>query len=281
VIGAESSERYELEMAATRLDGWELEPLIDHLTRRLTEPFVSLHNELRVRGLLAQALGMAGRSAEAVVVREANLALHDLSEELGRTRAGTLCYLVLDSALAGEHAASERWREKLVQAIRPGDDHQWRYAAMVIIRSLVLAGRNAEAIRFAIGRRTIAGVCAPTSVITFVNDTSPVTTHPEVSTLRALLRAARQRGDRARLEPWVSRLRVEEPLTGLLAWIHSVARLERSLADDELGRPDDAASTRATARSTMRSAHAAACLAHAALLADNTALSPNIDRIWY
>lgn len=225
-LGSELRERLELEPILVAIDRFELEEAEARLRRRLDDPFASLLNELRVRGMLAQVVAMQGRHTEAVALRTQNLALHDLSEHLDRTRVGTLCYLALDSALSGDATAFEHHARAALERTAPSDERQGRYTAAAVVRGLVALERDDEALAWAREQRPWASH-PPPSAVAWVRTDSPIRTHPEVSIVRALAAAARRVGDAAWAERFVDRVVVEpQGPNDLVAWLAGLVWVE-------------------------------------------------------
>jgi len=270
IVGMQEVERYELELWLTSMDEFVLAPAIDALEDRLRAPFLSAHNELRCRGMLAQALAMCHRLDDALAIRERNLALHDASEELASARAGTLVYLALDSARAGRADAFDRWAEELVRATR--DEHQWRYSAYALVRGAVALGRFRHAIEWSNGSVALFGARAPIALSHLVRGEASITTHPESSIARALVRALRVNGDAT----GALRVAARAPLDGggLEAWLRVLVHVEADLM-----RRGDAP---ATAAEALRRAHARATAHHARLCdPDPRVREQELDRVFY
>lgn len=283
VVGAEAAERYELECWLSAMDAFELETVRPTLEDRLREPFLSLRNELRCRGMLAQVLGMSGSFSEAVLVRTANLPLHDRSEDLRAGRAGTLCPLALDAARAGDLAGFDGFATEAVRATHASDAQQARYSAAAVVRGLVALGRGREALAWAQNQSTFAGVRPFESLSTLWGSAESISTHPEVSTARALCRALRREGEPARAFALAQRV-VAPPGDGvdLVAWLALLARLEGALAQFDLH--DDAwRDVLSSTRSFMTARHPAATRFHHDLIGAETPdlLEAAIDRVWY
>jgi hypothetical protein len=268
VIGAEAAERYELECWATALDDFRVEETIAALSARLAEPFLKLRNELRCRGMLAQAVSMAGRFAEAARLRAENLPLHQRSDALRKVAPATHGYLALDAAWAGDAPTFEAESRAMLEATRPGDEAQERYDAAVMVRGLGALDRHAEALSWARAHTTLFA------------RRGPLGAHPEPTTARALGRALRRVGAPREALALLDRVRGGGP--GLAGFCAAVAALEGSLAQDDLGEREEAAARRARARQTLLAAHPAGARWHAALFdAEGEALERAIDRVWY
>lgn len=278
-LGGDAAERYELECWLSSMDAFRIEEAIDALRSRLTAPFLSAHNEVRCRGMLAQALGMAGRHVEAVATRAPNVELQTRSEALRAVLPGTYCYLTLDSAKAGDDAGFTRWAETLFEATRPGDETQWRFAAAAAIRGLVALNRNDEALEWAYDRRLLFGRRVPAGVVQAVGGVEAVSSHPETSILRAVARAHRRRGEAAEALAFAQRVPVETE--DLLGWLCALVHLEAELAGEESGAAG-AASRLMEMQRRLTSLHEAATSFHRELSTTRgAALEAAIDRVWY
>ena len=280
VIGAEAAERYELECWATTLDDFRVDEVVDALRDRLSRPFLKLRNELRCRGLLAQATAMAGRFAEAVAIREANLPLHDKSDALRKIAPATHAHLALDAARAGDSATFERHVLAMRDATRHGDDAQERFNAAAVVRGLVALGRPREALAFARDERRYADVRPPPSIVRLARGSAPIDGHPEVSVARALCRALRRESD-----PRAAVLladRVTKHAAGLAGFCAALVDLEASLALDDAGDGDASRARRIAARAALSGAHEGASRHHAALLvSEGRALEAAISVAYY
>ena len=280
VVGAETAERYDLEVWLTAMDEFRLEEARAAAVRRLNEPFLSMRNELRCRGMLAQVLAMQGELEEAVSVREGNLALHALSDDLARVLPGTLVYLALDSARAGDAARFEHHAHRLLRATPPGDANQWRYTAYAIVRSLVALGRYEEAISWTSGAASFDGTPAPPATIELLRGHTPITNHPEMTMVRALVRALRRTSSAAKALALGAR--VSAPTgSGLVAWLAALVELEVALAERALGHAGYAARI-ARVRAALPALHDGATAYHAALLTcTESELEGELDRVFY
>ncbi|HEU4407051.1 MAG TPA: hypothetical protein VFS43_17415 [Polyangiaceae bacterium] len=283
VIGGEAAERFELECWATAIDQFRLGEATRALEARLGAPFLKLRNELRCRGMLAQALSMAGRHREALAVRRGNLPLHERSEALRKVLPATLCHLALDAARSGEADAFERLVLDLEAATRPGDEAQRRFNAAALVRGLVALGRHELALGWARDERRAFGQRAPVSLARAASGAAPTAEQPEASALRALARALRRTGrpaDAARLGE--AALAAAEGLDDLYGWVARLSGLEAALALAELGDEAGAASTLRRVRAALPALHPAATRHHAPLLdASGARLEVELDRVWY
>jgi hypothetical protein len=278
-LGGDAAERYELECRLSAMDEFRIDESIEVLTRRVEEPFLNAHNEVRCRGMLAQALGMAGRYRDAVAARHPNVVLQGGSESLRAVLPGTYCYLALDSARAGDARGFESFAERVCTTTRPGDENQWRFDAAAIIRGLVALGRHGEAIAWAQDRCRLFGHRIPAYIARAVSGST--TGHPETSILRALARAYRRIGDAAGAVAIGRRVPRVDAGSNLIAWLAALVHLEAALAAEELG--DRSASGRiADLAADLPRLHADASRFHADLIvARGSDLERAIDRVWY
>jgi len=280
-VGAELAERYELEALSTSLSRHEVHAVIDALNARLRRPFLSVHNELRARGLLAFALGVAGDSRGALATREDNLPLHDLGSELAASRPFTLCYLAYDAARVGDVAAFERYAARLCQETAPGDGKQWRYNAMALIRGLVALGRDDDALAWAEDRARYAGARSPASLcLLLTEEATAIEAHPEVGTVRGLVRALGRSGrleDARRLSD-----RIPREGDGLIGWLRGLVHLELATQLFAAGWAGEAADQAAAARRQMARAEPAASVFHRPLIdRPLDELAAGVDGVWY
>lgn len=272
-LGGDAAERYELEYWLSVMDGFRIPEAIAALRARLEAPFLNVHNEVRCRGMLAQALGMAGRHAEAVTARAPNVPLQERSEALRAVLPGTYCYLTLDSAKAGDGPGFDRWTEALFDATRPGDETQWRFSAAAVVRGLVALGRYDEALDWVLDRRRLFGERVPAHVARAVTTDDPVASHPETSLLRAVARAQRRVGAPAAAIALAERVPVKTK--DLLGWLCALVHLEAGLASEDAVRLTET-------QACLTELHPAATDHHAALTtARGPALERAIDLVWY
>ena len=283
VIGGEAAERYQLECWATELDQFRLDKAVAQLRERLARPFLKLRNELRCRGMLAQGLAMGGRFTEAVAVRSQNLALHDRSDALGAVRPATLCHLALDAALGGDGPAFETNVVALRDATRPGDETQWRFNATAMVRGLVALGRYGSALDFCRDHLSVLGCRVPATLALAAAGSTLTVTAPEISALRALVRALRRLGraeDAVRMGAHGVEAAGEPP--ELFGWMTALLQLEVALARHEQGGHAEAERATAIAQASLQRLHPAATKQHAGLLSSSARdREAELDRVWY
>jgi len=283
-IGEESSERYELECWATELDQYRIEEATRALRARLARPFLKLRNELRCRGMLALGLAMKGDYAESVRVREANLALHDRSDALGKIRPLTLCMLALDAGLGRNAAVFERSVIAVGAATRPGDEQQWRYNAMAIVRGLVALGRHEEAIAFANDESRAFDCRAPATLVMAARGEAKSITAPEIAALRALVRAYRKSNrvaDAVRVGRQATKAASAES-EDLFGWMAALLNLEVALAESEASHHEESESRTREAWDSLNRTHKEATTFHATLLDPNPAKRESeLGRVFY
>ena len=283
VLGAEAVERYELECWATALDDFRVAEVIAALEARLEAPFLKLRNELRCRGMLAQAVGMDGRFAEAARLRAGNLPLHARSDALRKIAPATHAYVALDAARAGDAETFAREARAMGEATRPGDEVQERFNAAVVVRGLVALGRHDEALGWVRDEARVFELRAPSWLVRLQRGGAVIETHPEVSVVRALCRALRRTGSARAAAALAERVPQEwRAGAGLAGWCALLVGLEAALALEELGEQGAARVRREAAREGLWRAHPAATRHHAELLeAEGERLERALDRVWY
>ena len=274
-LGADLTERYELESYCTALDRFRLHDTIEATRQRLTRPFTKSRNELRCRGMLAQGLAMSGKFEEALAVRRESLSLHAHSEALRRQLPATLCHLTLDAALAGDAGLFDAYAHQLCQATLPGDEPQRRFNAATLVRGMVQLERCERAIAWAHGESRLYDVQAPATLV-LATHAPLVVTAPEVSAMRALVRALR-RVDRLPEAIALAAQVADATMHArdLFGWTAGLVRLERALIH-----PD--AALLARAQENLVAQHPEATEAHARLLSkDVVTIEQELDRVWY
>lgn len=276
VIGEEASERYDLECWATELDQYRLDHATRALRERLSRPFLKLRNELRCRGMLAQGLAMQGDVAAAVALREENLELHDRSDALRKIRPVTLCLLTLDAGLARDEERFDRHRGSLAAATKAGDELQGRYNAAAIVRGLVALGRYEAAVRFCRDD-------APQTLLLAASGSVSAITAPEITALRALVRALRRLGRREQaMSIGVKAVSAAGKPPELFGWMAGLLGVEVALAFQDAGtRQEEAESRMRDARALLGASHREATRFHHRLLATAADAEQELDRIWY
>lgn len=278
-MGRDVAEHVELQYHLGRMDLFDLDRSITALERHVAAGLSSVSNEIRYRGALAQALGMAGRVREALEIRSANVALHEVSSEAARDRAGTHVYLALDAARIGDETRFRHEIREMVRYTRPGDDVQLRFDAAAWCRGLVLLGHHAEAIAW-LERGDEAGVLSvPRSIERARGERHEVTTHPEVSLVRALVRALGHSGRQQEALEWAERVRPPAD-GGLVAFLAHLVHLEASRFERDVD-PISSADRAHRARLGLRRSHAGAARFHPALFRTDDALGHALDSVWY
>lgn len=280
-FGMDVAEQVELHFYLGRMDLFDLDATIDALRQRVGTGFSTVANEIRFRGALAQALGMAGRLEEAIVERRHNLPLHARSSDAARDRAGTHVYLALDSARIGDEAAFRSHVTAMLGATRAGDEIQLRYDAAAYARGLVALGRFAEAIAWFERRDASSDLPVPAELERAIAHGETVGSHPEVGIVRALVRALGRVGRPEDALELADRV-VVPPEAGLVGFLGHLVRLEAAVVEGTMGRTGDLHRHAAAARAGLRGSHEEASRYHAALFdSEGPALEAAIDAVWY
>lgn len=282
VIGAEAAERYELEIWSTALDDFRVEEAEAALSTRLAQPFLKLRNELRCRGMLAQAVGMTGRFAEAARIRAGNLPLHARSDALRKVAPATHGPLALDAARAGDAETFTAQIRAMIDATSPGDDTQERFNASALIRGLAALGRHEEALAWVRDEARIFAARVPSPLARLYRGHGPVEADPELRTWRALCRSLRRAGQPREAMAQADRALFQETAGALAGFFALLVGLEGALALEELGDHEGAAERLRAAREALARVHPGAIRHHADLLqGSSAALEEAIDRVWY
>ncbi|MET0341536.1 MAG: S16 family serine protease [Polyangiales bacterium] len=275
-IGRERAEHYDLFPILAAMDRFEIDDAIAALEALVRQPFQSYANKLRYQGALAQAYGMRGDYADAVRMRTRNLALHPETDELAAMEAGTRCCLAVDSARAGFARDFDEHAQRLGALSPQSDAHQATFNASATIRGLVALGEHARAVAFASGAEAF-GWYAPENVQALVHGTAPISTHPDVSTARALCRAYRRLGEPDRAIAIADRACTSDDTAGgLVRWVVELLALEGTLARAE---PE---ALQSEIRARMQRWHPAASAFHASLMtATASDLEIALSGVWY
>lgn len=276
-LGASLRETLELHYWLGRMDLFALDAAREGLERMLARGIAEPMNEIRVRGALAQALGMAGAFEEAYETRRKNLTLHALSAECAKGAPGTLSVLALDAARIGRAREFDAHLAEFT-ARHPGDVASVAFGASAFVRGSVLLGRFQDVASWFDAKGTMA--CPFPRALADGITTRALTSHPEVSLVRALVRALGELGradDALALAACVVPER--DSLRGFLAHLVDI---EAGMVAVAAGRRDEGAARIASAQVAIRAAHGAAVAHHEDLLADDPrVLRRAIDRVWY
>jgi tetratricopeptide (TPR) repeat protein len=278
-IGAQTLETFEIEYFATAMDLFAFDGLESDLRVRLEKPFLATHNMVRCNGVLAQLLSTLGRHEEAVRLRWSNLELQTASEAMCQEIPRTLACLAYESARGGMQEQFEAAVHALFEKTMPGDTHQARYNLCAVARGLVLLDRHAELLEWGQGGRELFGRPADGALRDLLGDRegAPVERHPEVSTVRAIVRALRRAGEFEKAARIACRVQHCESGQGdLVQWLAALVEVERALALSDAGEKDLAVSVLASAARKLRACHAHAARFHAALVA--AVEKPRLDR---
>jgi hypothetical protein len=234
VLGRTDVEVFEMETLSTAVDEFDYKLLEPALRDRLEQPFATLHNQVRCRGMLAQVLASTRRAAEALELRLENLKVQHLSEAMSAEIPQTLCYITWTAACAGDRGAFDEAAHRLLAEARPGDVHQERYTGSALIRGLVRLGRDREALDWATGDLELWGHGVYQGVLDLLEGSDTIVSHPEVSTARALIRALRRTGSPDRALPLSARVTAPEDQP-LVAWLAELANIEEGLTRWSMG----------------------------------------------
>ncbi len=270
-IGSQAVETLEMEAFATEMDLFALAGLERDLRARLKRPFLADHNRVRCQGMLAQLLSTAGRHEEAVRLRQSNLAIQGASETMRREMARTLACLAYEAARGGMADLFEKTVLDLFDKTEPGDTLQARYNLCAVARGLVLLGRHSDLLDWGRDRARLYGQSPdPHLVRLLAGGTGRMgLTHPEVSTLRAVVRALRKTRELPMAIALASSLDLDIPRKGdLIYWLGVLVEVERALAFNDADQKDEARATLASAAEKLKSSHPQAAQYYSTLLTE-------------
>lgn len=270
-IGRQAVETFEMEAFATEMDLFAFESLEPALRARLREPFLADHNKVRCQGMLAQLLSTVGRHEEAVRLRQSNLAIQKASEAMRREIPRTLACLAYESARGGMADRFEKTVADLFEGTAPGDSVQVRYNLCAVARGLTILGRHRDLLDWGHGRSRLWERIADPELVRLV--TGEVVrfqpTHPEVSTLRAVVRALRRAGEYDRAIELASGLELgDRGRADLVYWLAALVAVEWALALSDSGRTGEAQRVIALATERLKSYHPQAAGFYSALLSE-------------
>jgi len=293
-VGRQAVETLEMEAFATEMDLFALEGLETELRARLRQPFLSDHNKVRCQGMLAQLLSTVGLHDEAVRLRQSNLAIQTANEAMKHEIPRTLACLAYESARGGMADLFEKTVSDLFDKTDPGDALQSRYNLCAVARGLVLLGRHMDLLDWARGRVRLWEQQPNPNLVRLVSgETSKIeATHPEVSLVRALVRALRRSGDLDRALALASSLQIGIPAKDdLVYWLAALIQVEGALALNDSGQKREAQAVLASAVDKLKISHALATQFYSLLLAEveNATLGDEsvkkieigLDRVYY
>ena len=272
-----------IQSLSTRIDQYEFSETEEILTNWLEDErsfFIDPRHRTAARGMLAQICAMTGRLHQAVEVRRKSLDDHHKTERLRSEIPRTLAYLSLDAARAGMADDFTQFATKLAKVTPPGHLDQWRYNVSSIVRGLVALGRDKEAIDWLLGDCTFHGYDAPLPVRKRVLS-GQVETHPEVTTVRALVRAYRKTFALGRAVEAAERVRsFDTAQPNLISWLAELPSFEVALCYRAQGDNERAEAILRDARARLPKLHPEATAHHHGLVDDDD-VEAAIDRVWY
>lgn len=270
-VGRQAVETFEMEAFATAMDLFSFEGLEKALGERVRQPFLADHNKVRCQGLLAQLLSTVGRHAEAVILRQSNLSIQKANEAMRREIPRTLACLAYESARGGMADLFEKTVRELFDKTEKDDTLQARYNLCAVARGLVLLGRHMDLLDWARGRTRLWKQKPDLNLMRLVSgETSKiVATHPEVSLVRAFVRALRRAGEHDRAAALGASFQMGIPQRDdLVYWLAVLAQVEGALALNESGRKREAQALLALAAVNLKTSHPWAARFYGSLLSE-------------
>lgn len=268
-VGRQAVETFEMEAFATEMDLFALESLEPALRARLREPFLADHNKVRCQGMLAQLLSTVGRHDEAVCLRRSNVVIQKGNEAMSQEIPRTLACLAYESARGGMAGLFESTVADLLEITTPDDLLQARYNLCAVARGLVLLGRHRELVDWGRNRLRIWGRSPDPELTRLVTGETarlqPM--HPEVSTLRAVVRALRRIRELERAVEIASGLELgDRRKDDLVYWLAGLVEVEQALALNDSGREEEAQAVIASAAEKLGRSQPHAARFYSALL---------------
>ena len=254
VLGMETLETLEVEHFATVMDLYDLMRLEQHLRNRLHRPFCSAHNRVRCQGMLAQLLSTVGRYEEALPLREENLLTQERTEAMRHEIPRTLACLTYEAARAGRREIFECCAAELLQKTLQGDEHQARYNRCAIARGLTLLGQHDLLLHWIRGEETLFRTGPDFGLRSLLEPGGTVRGYPDVSTVRALVRALRRSGNSEAAVKAGARIQANRR-EGLIRWLSNLVEVETALAQLDLGQAKEASLRLSSAVRSLRSCH--------------------------
>jgi hypothetical protein len=257
-LDAAKREELDLDVRNTALDFFEFDEPIAWLRERARRPFVSLQNELMLRGTLSRALAMKGLVQEALAERRAVLTLHDQDDALARDLGRSLTDLILLAGMAKERAALDDALARCKQAgLTPSP-----WTTHAIVRAHVLLGHE-EAVAAWNDGRTLP-FALPFGEAIGCLDGQKRGRHPIASTIRAVVRALRRCGRGEEAAALAASMSVAGH--GLEEWVARTCDLEGVLALRAIGRLEEAEELLDRTRTALRESSPSASRHHHRLL---------------
>lgn len=293
-VGRQAVETFEMEAFATEMDLFALEGLESDLRDRLRQPFLADHNKVRCQGMLAQLLSTVCHHGEAVRLRQSNLGIQKANEEMKREIPRTLACLAYEAARGGMADLFEKTVWDLYDKTEPGDAFQARYNLCAVARGLVLLGCHMDLLAWACGRSRLWKQNPDQNLVRLVSgETGEIkATHPEVSLVRAVVRALRRAGELDRAVGLGSVLSIGIPeKDDLVYWLAVLVEVEGALALNDSGRKREARDALSSAAEKLRTCHPGATRFYGSLLSavGNSTLEAEsvkrieieLDRVYY
>lgn len=227
-LDALACQEMEVQILATELDLFPGPEFRERCTASLARQS-DMHNRIRVRGLLAKFESMNGNSSHSIQLRQENLKTHEKKSSLHPEKPFTLCHLVWECARAGEAGLFERYANELAELSASDDQKQWSYNHHALTAGAALLHQHKVYWHYlrTPGRQFLG---AGNFLKEFFSSDATVTGHPNISTLRALIRICRRMGQIDEAVRLGRRFHVEVRPGDLTQWLFVTCGIERDLA---------------------------------------------------
>ena len=225
--GLTQNERAQLQLKflANQRDFYHMDGIVAELHSTLSSPNLDKPIQIEAQALLAMCLSITNDYGRAVELREQNLALQrQLGDKCKNDIGRTLCDLVLESARAGLPDKYDKYARELNET---GNSQDYNDRALCL--GAVYLGKLSELHAY-LTSQSDSYPCLTPSLRSYLKYTLPVTNHPQISTLRALIRACRKCEDWKNAELLGSRCREDLVLEPHVRFLAVLCGLERDLA---------------------------------------------------
>jgi len=237
-LDPEHVQEIEIQLLATTLDSFPGNWYATAIRQHLKDPKLRWPNRIRLQGLLAMYESMCGNGAEAVRLREENIRIHAQRSDLKEDMPETLCHLVWECARAGMRDEFWKYAQELDQATQRLDAEkkriQRRYNAHAITAGMVLLGDFGRLEKF-LSDPTATIFCLDHHFRTWCLSSGTVLHHPEISTLRALMRMHRRSGHPHAALALGNRFSPQKEKHNLTQFLFWVCQIEKELARWDAG----------------------------------------------
>ncbi|MBN2714862.1 MAG: hypothetical protein JXX14_03340 [Deltaproteobacteria bacterium] len=224
-----TEERIEIEVLRSKMASDVSIAMRHQIEQRLARGVMSVHNRVRIRGMLAELKSTLGEHQGVLALREANLEAQQGNAAMKKEIQWTLCGIVWEAARAGNDAAFFKYARQLASEATALDTHQQAYNSAAMVRGLIVLKRYDELASWLTGKSTQVPGAPGIALLQMINGAGPIQTHPSVSTARALVRMYRKNGRPDQAIALANRIdtTATEPL---MRWLCLASQIEKAMA---------------------------------------------------